>query len=58
MTPSILYAAGADNPPVPLADHRFAVDLNLEQIFDAVNAGREELDLGPSSTLLSASSVM
>ena len=32
MTPSILYAAGADNPPAPLADHRFAVDLNLEQI--------------------------
>jgi DNA mismatch repair protein MutS len=47
MTPSILYAAGADNPPAPLADHRFAVDLNLDQIFDAVKAGREELDLEP-----------
>ncbi len=45
MTPSILYAAGADNPPAPLADHRFAVDLNLDQIFAGVNAGREQLDL-------------
>ena len=45
MTPSILYAAGADNPPRPLADHRFAVDLNLDQIFAAINAGREQLDL-------------
>jgi DNA mismatch repair protein MutS len=47
MTPSILYAAGADNPPGPIADHGFAVDLNLGQIFDAVNAGREELGLEP-----------
>ena len=45
MTPSILYAAGAENPPGPLADHRFAIDLNLDQIFAAVNAGREQLDL-------------
>ncbi len=45
MTPSILYAAGADNPVKPLSDHRFAVDLNLDQIFAAVNAGREQLDL-------------
>ena len=45
MTPSILYVPGADNPPRPLADHGFAVDLNLEQIFAAINAGREQLDL-------------
>ncbi len=45
MRPSILYAAGADNPPGPLADHTFAVDLNLDQIFAAINAGREQLDL-------------
>ena len=45
MRPSILYAAGADNPSGPLADHRFVVDLNLDQIFAAVNAGREQLDL-------------
>ena len=45
MTPSILYAPGADNPPRPLTDHGFAVDLNLEQIFAAINAGREQLDL-------------
>ena len=45
MTPSILYVAGVENPPGPLADHRFAVDLNLDQIFAAVNAGREQLDL-------------
>jgi DNA mismatch repair ATPase MutS len=45
MRPSILYAAGADNPSGPLADHRFAVDLNLDQIFAALNAGREQLDL-------------
>jgi DNA mismatch repair ATPase MutS len=45
MRPSILYAAGADNPPRPLADHRFATDLNLDLIFAAVNAGREQLDL-------------
>jgi DNA mismatch repair protein MutS len=45
MTPSILYAPGNDNPPGPLADHGFAVDLNLEQIFAAINAGREQLDL-------------
>jgi hypothetical protein len=45
MRPSILYAAGAENPPGPFADHRFAIDLNLDQIFAAVNAGREQLDL-------------
>jgi DNA mismatch repair ATPase MutS len=45
MKPSILYAAGTDNPAGPLVDHRFAVDLNLDQIFAAVNAGREGLDL-------------
>ena len=45
MTPSILYVAGVENPPGPLADHRFAIDLNLDQIFAAVNAGREQLDL-------------
>ena len=46
MRPSILYAAGADSPPGPLADYRFAVDLNLDQIFAAITAGREQLDLG------------
>jgi DNA mismatch repair protein MutS len=45
MRPSILYAAGVENPPMPLADHRFAVDLNLDQVFGAVGAGREQLDL-------------
>lgn len=43
-TPSILYPAGPDNPAPPLTDHQFAVDLNLDQIFAAINAGREQLD--------------
>ena len=45
MTPSILYAAGAGSRPPQLVDHRFALDLNLDQIFAAVSAGREQLDL-------------
>ena len=45
MTPSILYTAGAGSRPPGLVDHRFALDLNLDQIFAAVSAGREQLDL-------------
>ena len=45
MTPSILYAADVGSRPPQLVDHRFALDLNLDQIFAAVSAGREQLDL-------------
>ncbi len=45
MAPSILYPERVRAPSGPLEDRRFAVDLNLDQVFDAVNAGREQLDL-------------
>jgi hypothetical protein len=43
--PSILYPEGVGLPSAPLEDRRFAVDLNLDQVFGALNAGREHLDL-------------
>jgi DNA mismatch repair protein MutS len=45
MTPSILYRDQAGGIPSPLADLRFAADLNLDQVFAAAGAGREQLDL-------------
>jgi hypothetical protein len=47
MTPTILYSDSANGPPPPLEDRRFALDLNLDQVFAAVNKGREDLDLLP-----------
>jgi DNA mismatch repair protein MutS len=43
--PSILYPERAISRPGPLTDRRFAVDLNLDQVFAAVNVGHEQLDL-------------
>jgi DNA mismatch repair protein MutS len=45
MTPSILYRDQAGGTPSALADRRFAADLNLDQVFAASSAGREQLDL-------------
>jgi hypothetical protein len=45
MVPSILYPGTVDRFPVPLEDRRFVKDLNLDQVFASVNAGREQLDL-------------
>jgi hypothetical protein len=45
MAPSILYPESASELPAPLEDRHFAVDLNLDQVFGAVNAGHEQLDL-------------
>jgi hypothetical protein len=45
VAPSILYPDSADGPPKPLADRRFAADLNLDQVFAALNKGREDFDL-------------
>ena len=42
---SILYPDGFSGASVPLEDRRFAIDLNLDQVFAAVTAGREQLDL-------------
>ena len=47
MPPSILYPDGPDGPPQPIADRRFAADLNLDQVFAALNKGREDFDLLP-----------
>jgi hypothetical protein len=47
LVPSILYPDRADRPPAPLTDRRFAADLNLDQVFAAVNKGREDFDLWP-----------
>lgn len=44
MKPSILYPVGAGGPAIPVPDRRFAVDLNLDQVFAALNAGHEQLD--------------
>lgn len=43
--PSVLYPEGAGEPAAPLQDHRFAVDLNLDQVFASICEGREQLDL-------------
>jgi DNA mismatch repair protein MutS len=45
MTPTILYPDSAEGPPAPLEDRRFALDLNLDQVFAAVTRGREDLGL-------------
>ena len=42
---SILFPDGLSGTSVPLEDRRFAIDLNLDQVFAAVTAGREQLDL-------------
>ncbi|MGO9657980.1 MAG: MutS-related protein [Acidimicrobiales bacterium] len=47
MAPSILYPEGIGALAGPLEDRDFAVDLNLDQTFAAVNAGRAQLDLLP-----------
>jgi DNA mismatch repair protein MutS len=47
VAPSILYPDSADGPPGPLPDRHFATDLNLDQVFAAINKGREDLDLWP-----------
>jgi DNA mismatch repair protein MutS len=43
--PSILHRDEAEEPPAPLQDRQFAVDLNLDQVFASVCEGREQLDL-------------
>ncbi|HXW81226.1 MAG TPA: hypothetical protein VEJ84_17120, partial [Acidimicrobiales bacterium] len=45
MKPSILYPDGSASWPAALEDRDFAVDLNLDQVFTAACAGREQLDL-------------
>ncbi|HUB69943.1 MAG TPA: hypothetical protein VL984_05935 [Acidimicrobiales bacterium] len=45
MVVSILYPEGNQGSLAPLEDRRFATDLNLDQVFDALTAGRQELDL-------------
>ncbi|HTV12046.1 MAG TPA: hypothetical protein VME20_09300 [Acidimicrobiales bacterium] len=47
MVPSILYPEGIEKIPVPLEDHGFVTDLNLDQVFAALSVGREQLDLQP-----------
>ncbi|MGH9105956.1 MAG: MutS-related protein [Acidimicrobiales bacterium] len=50
MVPSILYPESPGEVPAPLKPderERLAGDLNLDQVFEAVNSGREDLDLLP-----------
>jgi len=45
MAPSLLYPGDSTRSPEPLVERRFAVDLNLDQVFAPITGGREQLDL-------------
>jgi DNA mismatch repair protein MutS len=45
MVVSILHPQGTESLRAHLEDRRFAADLNLDQVFDALTAGRDQLDL-------------